>query len=196
MTEPAPITEYKTVLDEELLSELCRIHRDGKDFRNVTAIRCHVHPMRLKTWLWWGEKSGQDERVTLYTRLYLEFARIEAELRAANIAEVLNTIISTEDVTFEGGVPVSKTVVKRSTNGVQWYMERRWRQYRADWEPNDLDRETVLMAGLQTAGALTTDAAEAICSQLAEAMPPRLLEIFTARGWTPPKLEAATRGKE
>lgn len=190
------IVEFRSDLTQELVDELVRVHEEGKDFRNSTAIRCNVHPRRLKNWLLTGSREGQD---TLHSQLFLRFAKVEADLRAKNIAEVLNTTVMTEETTFdpETGKPASSVMMKRSTAGTQWYMERRWRQFRNDWTPNEDDQEVCHMLTEQAAGSgLNLEAAFAIVAQLAAAMPPQLAEVFVRAGWTPPRLETATNGEK
>lgn len=176
------IVEFRENLDQTLVDDLCKTHEEGRDFRNATAIRCNVHPRRLKNWLLTGAREGRD---TLHAQLFLRFSKIEADLRAANIAEVLNTTVCTEETQFDDtGKPISKTLHKRSTNGTQWYMERRWRQFRNDWTPNEDDQEVSQMLTEQATGSgMNLEAAFAIVAQLAAAMPPQLAEVFSANGW-------------
>ena len=177
------IVQFRENLDQPLVDELCKMHEEGRDFRNATAIRCNVHPRRLKNWLLTGAREGRD---TLHAQLFLRFSKIEADLRAANIKEVLDTTVCTEKTLFdESGKPVSKELYKRSTHGTQWYMERRWRQFRNDWTPNEDDTEVSQMLTEQATGSgiNNMDAAMAIVAQLAAAMPPQLAAVFGQSGW-------------
>jgi hypothetical protein len=176
-----------TKLTPELLVELCRVHAEGKDYRNVTALRCYVHPDRLNNWLKHGASQLDNDTgpLSLHAALFLEFARIEGEIRASNLKEVLDTVVKVEKTEFADGMPVSKTVTQRSIAGITWYMERRWHQYRASspGTRNDIEVAAMLQGGGQ---GLNTEAAIAICEALAAAMPPALMDIFVAKGWKPP----------
>lgn len=177
-TERDELGRLVTILDEALFDKLCTTHKDG-DFRNVTAVRCQVHPKMLSRWLAQGAAS---ETGCLYSRLFVEFGKIEGEIRAEVIRESRNTQASFEETTYEDGKPSSKTVVSRRTNGIQWYAERRFRQFRSDWVPRDDESEVVdLLQPKQ--GALTLEQATAIATQLAENMPPALQVIFASKGW-------------
>jgi len=167
-----------TVLDEALFEKLCTTHRDG-DFRNVTAVRCQVHPKMLSRWLAQGAAS---ETGCLYSRLFVEFGKIEGEIRAEIIRETRDVQASFEETSYDEGKPVSKTVETRRTNGLQWYAERRFRQFRADWVPRD-DESEVIDLLQPKAGTLTLEQATAIATQLAENMPPALQAIFQSKGW-------------
>lgn len=197
MTALAVSEVFQTKLTEELLVELCRVHKEGKDFRNVTALRCRVSPERLKLWLNMGVRHIAEETPTLHARLAMEFAIIEADLRAENIREVLDTTVKTEDIEFnDKGAPISKKLVQRSVHGTIWYMERRWRQYRKDHSAGDADGElSQLLSGAAPSGGLSVDQAMQICRQLAERMHVEpsmrpVLELFLGTGWKAPELPA------
>jgi hypothetical protein len=175
---------FQTLLTEPLLKRLLMTHRTGADFRNMTALRCGVHPKRLSIWL---RQGAELEDESLLARLFLGFALIEGELRAKSIKEVRNPEVKRETTEFEDGKPVSKTSTARATDGIRWYLERRFRQWRADWV--EREDEGPVDALLQPqAGGLNVEAAKYIIAQLAERMPPELLAIFTAKGWKPPSL--------
>lgn len=169
-----------TALDEPLFEKLCAVHRDGRDFRNATALRCGVHPKMLSRWL----KQGERDEGTIYARLFLAFGQIEGEIRAGYIAEVENTETSREETTFSAkGVPESKVVVQRRTTGVQWLLERRFRQFRSDWVVKEDELDVVHMLSEQQAQGLTLEAALQIARQLAKNMPDQLRPIFEAERW-------------
>ncbi len=159
------------------------VHREGKDFRNVTAIRCGVHPEKLKAWLLRGATS--QDTTNLYVKLALQFALIEADLRASNIVEVLNTQTKHEEIEFseKTGLPVKTTKTARSTAGIQWYMERRWRQWRADWQPTEQDSEAATLFTAQATGALNKEAAMSVLGQMAAQMPDEPRAVFEANNW-------------
>lgn len=175
--------QFESTITEPLVDELCRVHREGKDFRNVTAIRCGVHPEKLKAWLLRGASS--QDTTNLYVKLALQFALIEADLRAANIVEILNTQTKSEETEFseKTGQPIKTTKTARSTAGIQWYMERRWRQWRADWQPTEQDSEASTLFTAQIAGALSKEDGLAIVGQMAANMPPQLLPSFDQHNW-------------
>lgn len=187
---------FRTKLTPELTEELCLVHKRDRDFRNITALRCQVSPMRLKTWLITGARHVEEETVSIYAQLALRFAIIEAEIRADNIREVLNPVLLTEETEYnEAGVPISSKKIKRDVRGTQWYMERRWRQYRADSQPTELDSEMAAITSGQTSAGLSIEQALQICRQLAREMHVNptmrpLLEIFVAEQWGVPPLTA------
>lgn len=177
-TERDELGRLVTVLDETLLGKLCVTHAEG-DFRNVTAVRCQVHPKMLSRWLAQGAASDTE---CIYSRLFIEFGKIEGEIRAEIIAETRNTQTSFEETSYDDGKPTGKTVTTRRTSGIQWYAERRFRQFRADWVPKEDEGEIVEFLQPKS-GALTLEQAAAIVTQLAENMPPALQAIFESKGW-------------
>jgi hypothetical protein len=182
---------FQTLLTAALLKELLATHRKG-DFRNMTALRCGVHPKRLSIWLRQGAELEDD---SLLARLFLGFARIEANVRAESIKEILDPEMKRETTEFEDGKPVSKTSTARATDGIRWYLERRFRQWRADWVERE-DEGPVDALLLPQPGGLNVEAAKYIVAQLAANMPPELRDIFTAKGWTPPSLPETANGQE
>lgn len=185
--------QFRTTLTEALLGELCRTHRKG-DFRNMTALRCGVHPKRLSIWLRQGAELEDD---SLLARLFLEFARIEGDVRAECITEVRNpeTRRRIETAVAEDGTVTPAVETARSVTGITWYLERRFRQWRADWTPRE-DEGDVGEFLVQQSGSLSLDAAKYIVAQLARNMPGELLPLFTAAGWRPPGLSEETADAE
>lgn len=184
--------QFRTTLTEALLGELCRTHRKG-DFRNMTALRCGVHPKRLSIWLRQGAELEDD---SLLARLFLEFARIEGDVRAESIGEIRNPETRREEIEYDDdGNETKKISTSRSVTGLTWYMERRFRQWRADWTPRE-DEGDVGEFLVQQSGSLSLDAAKYIVAQLARNMPGELLPLFTAAGWRPPGLPEETADAE
>ena len=178
-TERDALGRLMTALDEPLFERLTEMHRTGRDFRNVTALRCGVHPKMLSKWL----RKGESEEGTIHARLFLAFGQIEGEIRAGYIAEIENTETSREETTFENGLPARKVVVQRRTAGVQWLMEKRFRQYRADWAPKEDETEIAFMLAEQQTQGLSLEAALHIARELAKNMPEQLRPIFEAARW-------------
>lgn len=168
-----------TALDEPLFERLTEVHRTGRDFRNVTALRCGVHPKLLTRWL----RRGEAEEGSVYARLFLAFGQIEGEIRARYIAEVENTETSREETTFADGLPAKRVVVQRRTTGVQWLLEKRFRQFRSDWVAKEDELEVAHMLAEQGSQALTLEAALHIARELAKNMPDQLRPIFEAARW-------------
>jgi len=175
---PRRIPTLRQELTEPLLQELVTAHESG-DFRNATACRCRVHPKLLTKWLRAGQTS--DEPESLYARLFVEFGRIEGEKRAKYLGELEDTRSEESHFDDEGNT-VSTT--KRRTDGIRWLIERRYRQYRADYvaKPDEYDVTTMLSE--EQAEALTAEAALAIAAAIARAMPPQLRPVFAGEGWT------------
>lgn len=177
-----PVTHrFQSILTRELVDKLCETHHAG-DFRNATAARCTVHPKLLTRWL----NLGRDnEDAGLATELYIRFCAIEGDLRAELIAEVRDTTASVTEL--EDGKPVSMTA--RRTSGVQWLLERRFRQYRAD-HVVALDEQDALAMLDPPAVALNLESAIAVCRSLAaapERLPPEIRALFAATDWRAPK---------
>jgi hypothetical protein len=183
---------FQTSLTEELLENLCTVHREGSDFRNMTALRCGVHPKMLTRWLKLGAAS--EDPSDLNARLFADFGRIEGDTRAECIKEIRNPETKREESHFDDeGKLLSKTSTSRSTTGIQWYVERRFRQWRTDWVQRE-DEGDVQELLVQQQGALSPDAAKYIIAQLADAMPPELRAIFEAKGWR--QIPETARAKE
>lgn len=134
---------FQSVLTRELVEELCKVHQEGQDFRNTTAIRCGVHPTLLTRWLRQGSETSEGG---LQTELFMRFGKIEAEIRAAYIAEVSDPTASTEESQYDDGKVVGKIVTTRKTTGIQWLMERRFRQFRVEHiqKPDELQISEML----------------------------------------------------
>ena len=165
-----PVTHrFQSVLTSELLDELCKVHEDGADFRNVTAVRCGVHPTLLTRWLKQGAESPEGG---LHTELFMRFGKLEGDLRAKYIAETANPIASTEECQYDDGKVVGKIVTTRKTTGIQWLMERRFRQYRVEHiqKPDELEISEMLEPA---ATVYTADMVLGIMQQMA-AYPERL----------------------
>lgn len=170
----------KDELTEPIFERLCETHRDGRDFRNVTALRCGVHPKMLSRWL----QRGEREEGTIHARLFLAFGQIEGDLRAKWIAEVEDTDAGREETSYdEDGKVTSKVVTRRRTHGVQWLLERRFRQFRADWAVKEDESEIAQMLAEQQREALSLDAAIHLVRQIAQNMPAQLRPLFEAEGW-------------
>jgi hypothetical protein len=162
-------------LDEALLAELCDTYREGRDFRNATALRCGVHPRMLSRWL---TRGAADDTGSIEARLFLAFGRIEAELRAEWIAEVANPEASREETHFDDeGRPLSKTATSRRTSGIEWLLERRFRQFRADWIPRPDEGEAGELLVAQQTG-FTPEAALGVVRAMVASMPAELAAPF------------------
>lgn len=176
---------FATTLTEALLLELCQKHYEGRDFRTRTAVRCGVDPDRLQHWLETGARDPDGD--SLQSRLYREFAIIEAEICADYIREVSDPTTSVEESFFDDeGNLTSKTTTRRSTQGVQWLLSIRYPQFRPHYEPRPVDLPAEELFPKQGVG-LSLEAAMAIVTQLASHMPDQLLPVFTNAGWTPPQ---------
>lgn len=178
------MTVLRTTLDEELLEELTLAHR-ARDYRNATAVRCRVHPKLLTKWLRAGQNDDDPE--SLYARLFVAFGAIEGEIRAELIEQIADPTVET--TAFDEGKPSS--TVKRRTAGLQWLLERRFRQYRSDYAQKPDERDIAEMLTDEQAEALTVEAALAIAQAMAARMPAQLRPVFEGQGWE--QLTAAER---
>jgi hypothetical protein len=167
-------------LDEALLEQLCEVHREGRDFRNATALRCGVHPRMLSRWL---ERGARDEDAGLHTRLFLAFGAIEGDIRAEWIGEVANPEASREESQFEG----SKTATSRRVTGLQWLLERRFKQFRLDWVQRPDEGEVGELLAAQQTG-FSPEAALAVVRAMITSMPPELAAPFLT--WARARLPA------
>lgn len=160
---------FQSVLTAELVEELCKVHEEGQDFRNVTAVRCGVHPTLLTRWLKQGAESAEGG---LCTELFMRFGKIEGDIRAGYIAEVSDPTASTEESQYDDGKVVGKIVTTRKTSGIQWLMERRFRQFRVEHiqKPDELAISEMLEPA---ATVYTADMVLGIMQQMA-AYPERL----------------------
>ena len=177
---------FQSILTRELCDRLCDTHEAGRDFRNATAVRCQVHPTLLTRWLKLGES---DPNAGLATELFMRFGEIESIIRAGYIAEVSDSTASTEETVFDEGKPISKTVVSRRTQGVQWLMERRFRQFRVEHVQKPDETEIVEMLVPQ-ATTYNLETVLAICQQMAaqpERLPAAVRELFASTDWAAPR---------
>lgn len=182
-----PVTHrFQSILTRELLDKLCDFHEKGRDFRNVTAVRCGVHPTLLTRWL---KTGAETENGGLYTELFMRMGQIEGDIRAGYINEVSNPVASTEHTEFEEGKPVSKTVESRRTQGIQWLMERRFRQFRSEHIPKVDELEIAAMLEPQ-ATVYTAEMVLGIVQQMAaqpERLPEAVRRLFAQTDWGVPK---------
>lgn len=182
-----PVTHrFQSTLTRELCDLLCKTHEEGKDFRNVTAVRCGVHPVNLTRWLKLG---ASDETAGLYTELFMRMARAEGDTRAEWIAEVADPVASVEDVTYDEGKPVGKTTTTRRVNGLQWLLERRFKQFRSEHIQKPDEMEVTAMLEPQ-ATVYTADMVLGIVQQMAahpERLPEAVRRLFAQTDWCVPK---------
>jgi hypothetical protein len=164
-----------TTLTQEKFDQLCTVHREGRDFRNVTAIRCDVHPRLLTRWL---KRGAANEEDGLYTELFMAFGRIEGAHRAEYNAELVNTTVHYEKYDAETR---TRTVTKRDTRGLQFFMGKRYEQF-ADREGRTRDDECDMSELLEQMQAqqLTGPSARHIIAQFVAMMPAELGEPFQA----------------
>lgn len=173
---------FQSVLTPQLVDKLCETHRDGMDYRNVTAVRCGVHPKLLTAWLKLGER---DETSGLAADLFLRMGAIEGDIRAGLLKEAADPTASIEQTEFDNGKPVSKTLTSRRTSGVQWLLERRFRQFRLEYVLTEHEQDALSLFQPQPS-AMTLEMAETICRQLAAApdrLPPAIRALFAATDW-------------
>lgn len=177
---------FQSTLTPELVERLCSTHADGRDYRNVTAARCGVHPGMLTRWLKLG---AGNEAAGLATELFMRFAQIEGDIRAQWISEIADVTASVETTEFDNGKPISRTVNARRTSGLQWLLERRFRQFRVEHAPNEHEQDALSLLQPQ-AQSLTPEMAVALCQQLAanpERLPEPIRVLFAATDWRAPK---------
>lgn len=182
-----PVTHrFQSVLSRELVDKLCETHEKGKDFRNVTAVRCGVHPVTLTRWLKLGMN---DEKAGLATELFMRFAQIEGDIRAGLLAEMANPESQTEHMTYEDGKPSSKVSTSRRTQGVQWLLERRFRQFRVEYLQKPDELEVVAMLEPQ-ATVYTAEMVLGLVQQMAadpERLPEAVRRLFAQTDWRVPR---------
>lgn len=182
-----PVTHrFQSVLTRDLCDQLCDTHGKGRDFRNATAIRCGVHPVLLTRWLKLG---ANDPEAGLATELFMRMGKAECDYRADLIKEVADPTSMTEVVEYDDGKPIGKTTVARRTQGLQWLLERRFRQFRADALPKPDDLEISVMLEPAAASEMNQEAALQIITMIAsnpERLPPALLQVFLQAGWALP----------
>ncbi len=177
---------FQSILTRELVDQLCETHEQGRDFRNVTAVRCGVHPTLVTQWLKRGAAEADEG---LYTELFMRFAKIEGDIRAVYIAEVSNPTAQTEETEYEDGKPVSKTVTARRTQGIQWLMERRFRQFRVEHVQKADETEAVSFLEPQ-ATVYTADMVLGIVQQMAahpDRLPEAVRRLFAQTDWGVPR---------
>lgn len=154
----------RALLTPELANQLVKTHRTGRDYRKATAAACRVHPATLSAWLQRGMRSDDDEP---YSSLAMRFLEVETKLRK----EYLDRILSCED--------------KVQANVLQWYVERRFR----DWSgkpipPGSGDGETLeLLEAPQNKGGLTPEQKSEVIGKWLGKPTPWLLKILGAKGW-------------
>lgn len=177
---------FQSTLTREIVEQLVTTHEEGQDFRNVTAVRCQVHPRVLTRWLKLGESTPD---AGLATELFMRMGKVEGDLRAGYVKEVANPISMTEHTEYEEGKPVSKTVEARKTQGIQWLLERRFRQFRADYIPKPDDLEICAMLEPQ-ATVYSVEMVLGIVQQMAqypERLPEPVRRLFAETDWGVPK---------
>jgi len=185
-SKDATTGRFQSRLTPELVDKLCSTHSEGCDYRNVTAARCAVHPKTLSAWLKLG---ASNEAAGLATDLFMRLTKIEGDIRAKWLAEIADVTASVEHTEFEDGKPVSRTVNARRTSGLQWLMERRFRQFRMDHAVT-ADEEDALSLLQPQAQAMTPEMAIAMCQMLAqnpERLPEPIRILFAATDWRAPK---------
>ena len=191
-----PVTHrFQTTLSRALVELLVKTHGEGRDFRNVTAVRCQVHPKLLTRWL---SEGAKDPDAGLKTELFMRMAQAEGDYRAELIGEVGNPISMTETMTFEDGKPASKVTEARRTTGLQWLLERRFHQFRANAMPKADDLEICAMLEPQAGAEMNLEQALQIVTMIAnnpQRLPPALLQVFSVAGWTVPA-KAMTDGQD
>jgi hypothetical protein len=182
-----PVTHrFQSTLTRELCDLLCETHEKGRDFRNVTAVMCDVHPVTLTRWLKQGAESPD---AGLHTELYMRMAKAEGAIRAGYIDECSNPSASTETTEYDNGKPVSKTVESRNTRGIQWLMERRFKQFRSEHiqKPDELEVTAMLEP---VAAVYTADMVLGIVQQMAanpDRLPEAVRRLFAQTDWRVPK---------
>jgi hypothetical protein len=182
-----PVTHrFQSTLTRALCDQLCKTHEEGRDFRNVTAVMCDVHPVTLTRWLKLGAESPD---AGLHTELYMRMCKTEGGIRADWIAEVADTTVSLEDVTYDDGKPVGKTTTSRRTHGIQWLLEKRFRQFRKE-HIHKVDELEVTALLEPQAVVYTADMVLGIVQQMAqdpERLPPAIRQLFANTDWRVPK---------
>lgn len=150
--------QYETILTDELCDQLIEVHKEG-DILPATALCCGVHPVLLKKWL---EQGSAYDAVDPFRRLFATFAVIEGEIRRSCLGDVRN--------------PYTKNV-----NGITWYMERRFSEWRPDAKPREHEVFAVIDLLLPQKGAMDQASALYIFAQVLQniaALPPALQELF------------------
>lgn len=150
--------QYETILTDELCDQLIEVHKEG-DILPATALCCGVHPVLLKKWL---EQGSAYDAVDPFRRLFATFAVVEGEIR--------------RDCLKDARSPYTKNV-----NGITWYMERRFSEWRPDAKPREHEVFAVVDLLLPAKGAMDQASALYIFAQVLQniaALPPALQELF------------------
>ncbi len=181
-----PVTRrFASILSRELCDLLCLTHEQSGDFRNVTAVRCGVHPVTLTRWLKLG---ATDESAGLHTELFMRMGKAEGDFRATLLVAVADPTVTIQENGTDGdGNPTTKNVSRRVT-GLQWLLERRFRQFRADSvaKPDDLEIADMLQPA---ATVYSLEMVLDICQQMAaqpERLPVAVRQLFASTDWAVP----------
>lgn len=149
---------YETTLTDALVDELCAIHQEG-DILPSTALACGVHPTLLRRWL---EEGSRADAKDPFARLFATFAVIESQIRRTTLQDIRN--------------PYTK-----NTNGLTWYMEKRFREWRADSTPRENEIFAVSDMLLPKPGGMDVQQAVYIIGQLFQnvaALPPVVQQVL------------------
>jgi hypothetical protein len=134
-----------------------------RDFRVATAITCGVHPKLLDKWLRKGMEVDGIEPYVTFTKRFLQ---AEMKVRAQMLRELYQ----------------AKT--KQKVSALTWMIERRFRQWRADFIPNDYDHEAVdVLASLGAKAGLTPDQKKFIITQMLQNPTGPILDLMKGAGW-------------
>lgn len=151
------MTPFSPQLGERLLQR----HRCG-DFRLATAVSCGVHPKTLDGWL---RRGIHEEGET--TRFAMEFLCVESEIRSWGLREILATNSMTRQ------------------NGLIWYLERRFKQFKKDYEHRGAEGEAFDVLGdMDVAqGGLTREQKFAVIEKFVRDPSQEMEELFERCGW-------------
>lgn len=158
----------KTRLTPALQDLLCETHARNKDFRVATAITCNVHPVLLDRWLRWGLKEEGEEP---YCSFALRFVKAEMTIRADLIKELLD----------------AKT--KQKVAAITWMLERRFRQWRIDYIPNDWEHEAVdVLASMGLKAGLNLEQKKFLINQMLAHPTGPVMQLLQDNGWVQKEL--------
>lgn len=149
---------YESQLTDELVDKLCATHAEG-DILPSTALACGVHPTVLRTWLEQGSAVDAEDP---YARLFATFAVIESQIRRTTLRTIRDPEV-------------------KSAAGCIWYMEKRFREWRADAQPRENEVFAVSDLLLPKAGGMDVQQAVHIISQLFQnlaALPPAVQQVL------------------
>lgn len=153
-----------TTLTEKLQRKLIQRHQHGDD-RTHTAAACHVHPRLLDSWLRRGLQSQCGS-----TEFALRFLGVEAAIRA----ELLHRILTTPSQTRQAGCI--------------WYMERRFKQWRKDYQSRGAEGEALNCLGdleIEKGGMTPEQKSQIIERFIAEARPGTpIWKMLERAGWS------------